>query len=503
MKQATTEQRRGEQPTPPAQTQAKLHRWAAGAALQCYASLVLMLAAFKPDMFALPLSQPFAVALCAASLCVGALLVLLAGRLRLSARPLYQGIGLALSLLAALALVLGSVIPGMTGIAYGVALGCTGLSLPALLWKWGAQLGNHPKEELLLNSCAGFLGIDLLLVATHFLPEAQGILVALALIGGCIAGKSTKAADLAHPHRPARPTPANATEPADAGSIEDGESLATLKRFALSVSSLGTLLYLFTLGITAQQANIEIQSLAAFLASAAVAVLILAALAPLRRRLSPNQMLFGLLDIGLPGLAVVAFLIKMVPINAISLTLFPHYMETYFLLLLPAFWMNLLLFASANRTLLPLACGTMGLAAAVALGVGYTITFLGPDTRSVLMGSITAAFLLYAVVAGGHSLILYLKGPENTEEIPPAVAMLDVCEKLGEEHQLTPREREVLGEVAYGHSSSYIAQTLYISNNTARSHLKNIYKKLDVHSREELIELIRSAQATMERAESE
>jgi len=48
---------------------------------------------------------------------------------------------------------------------------------------------------------------------------------------------------------------------------------------------------------------------------------------------------------------------------------------------------------------------------------------------------------------------------------------------------LTPREWEVLGLLANGYSYKEIAARLFISNETARSHVKSIYKKLQVRSR--------------------
>ncbi|MFQ8869257.1 MAG: helix-turn-helix transcriptional regulator, partial [Eggerthella lenta] len=39
-------------------------------------------------------------------------------------------------------------------------------------------------------------------------------------------------------------------------------------------------------------------------------------------------------------------------------------------------------------------------------------------------------------------------------------------------------------------SKSYIAESLFISENTVRSHSKHIYAKLDVHSKQEILDLI-------------
>jgi DNA-binding NarL/FixJ family response regulator len=52
--------------------------------------------------------------------------------------------------------------------------------------------------------------------------------------------------------------------------------------------------------------------------------------------------------------------------------------------------------------------------------------------------------------------------------------------KLGD---LSPREREVLALVARGAKTSAIAEELFISPETARTHIQNILSKLDVHSR--------------------
>ena len=49
--------------------------------------------------------------------------------------------------------------------------------------------------------------------------------------------------------------------------------------------------------------------------------------------------------------------------------------------------------------------------------------------------------------------------------------------------QLTPREREVLGLLAEGMSGKDIADSLFLSRNTVRTHIQNILTKLQVHSR--------------------
>jgi two-component system, NarL family, response regulator LiaR len=52
--------------------------------------------------------------------------------------------------------------------------------------------------------------------------------------------------------------------------------------------------------------------------------------------------------------------------------------------------------------------------------------------------------------------------------------------------QLTPTEFQVLKLIGQGRSNDEIAETLFISKNTVRSHIKSIYAKLDTHSRLQL-----------------
>lgn len=50
---------------------------------------------------------------------------------------------------------------------------------------------------------------------------------------------------------------------------------------------------------------------------------------------------------------------------------------------------------------------------------------------------------------------------------------------------LTDREREVLAHIAAGETLDDVAERLGISRNTAHTHLKRIYDKLDISSRAE------------------
>ena len=64
-----------------------------------------------------------------------------------------------------------------------------------------------------------------------------------------------------------------------------------------------------------------------------------------------------------------------------------------------------------------------------------------------------------------------------------------VREWLRAKHGLTAREIDVALLIARGRSKTFIANELFISENTVRTHSKNVYAKLGIHSREELISL--------------
>jgi PAS domain S-box-containing protein len=60
---------------------------------------------------------------------------------------------------------------------------------------------------------------------------------------------------------------------------------------------------------------------------------------------------------------------------------------------------------------------------------------------------------------------------------------------IGAEPQprLTPRQREVLGLIAAGLSTSEIAKRLTLSTETVRNHLRSVFRELNVHTRLEAI----------------
>lgn len=64
------------------------------------------------------------------------------------------------------------------------------------------------------------------------------------------------------------------------------------------------------------------------------------------------------------------------------------------------------------------------------------------------------------------------------------------CAELAGARLLTPRESEVLALLARGRNAAYIQESLTLSRNTVKSYVARVYNKLDVHSHQELIDLV-------------
>lgn len=87
-------------------------------------------------------------------------------------------------------------------------------------------------------------------------------------------------------------------------------------------------------------------------------------------------------------------------------------------------------------------------------------------------------------------------GPEVAFSMAQRLAELSsLCRRVGRDperlERLTPREREVLGLVGEDASNREIAERLYISVGTVKSHMHRVLRKLEVRSREDAAEFLK------------
>lgn len=66
------------------------------------------------------------------------------------------------------------------------------------------------------------------------------------------------------------------------------------------------------------------------------------------------------------------------------------------------------------------------------------------------------------------------------------------CSEAAARFGLTKRETEIMEFLAHGRDVPFIAEELTLSKNTIRTHVKNIFTKMSVHSKQELIDLVSS-----------
>ena len=63
-------------------------------------------------------------------------------------------------------------------------------------------------------------------------------------------------------------------------------------------------------------------------------------------------------------------------------------------------------------------------------------------------------------------------------------------EQIAEDFSLTRRKAELLPFIARGRSARVIADALFVSENTIRTHTRRILEKTDLHSKQQVIDLI-------------
>ncbi|AEE15161.1 transcriptional regulator, LuxR family [Thermodesulfobium narugense DSM 14796] len=66
-----------------------------------------------------------------------------------------------------------------------------------------------------------------------------------------------------------------------------------------------------------------------------------------------------------------------------------------------------------------------------------------------------------------------------------------IFEKKFNSFGLTPREKEIVKYILMGRNGRYIAEIMHISENTFKTHMRNIFRKCNVSNRQELIDIMR------------
>jgi DNA-binding NarL/FixJ family response regulator len=119
-----------------------------------------------------------------------------------------------------------------------------------------------------------------------------------------------------------------------------------------------------------------------------------------------------------------------------------------------------------------------------------------PELKVVAMSASGAGDVIQASFAAGAAANVVKTASEgdigaalrlaltSAIHLPPAAgATAPSPRPTGEESELTRRELEILALVAEGHSNAALGRKLWVTEQTVKFHLSNIYRKLGVHNR--------------------
>ena len=134
---------------------------------------------------------------------------------------------------------------------------------------------------------------------------------------------------------------------------------------------------------------------------------------------------------------------------------------------------------------------------------GTMYLFLSSATLSLL--TLAAAFMLFSekqfdsLFESNEDTQAPLSSLLDRQLNPPTTAIASsrgrfniALDVVADEFGLTKREKDVLRQLAMGHEATRIAEELDISWNTVRTHTRNVYSKLGVHSRQEVSDVVDS-----------
>lgn len=118
--------------------------------------------------------------------------------------------------------------------------------------------------------------------------------------------------------------------------------------------------------------------------------------------------------------------------------------------------------------------------------IGALLSLVLPKDANMTIIPLLFVWLLFAVAA--HAIGKREAGELSAQGLNDRMFKNSV-ELMAKDYGLTPREEEVLAYLVFGLSSTSVAEHLYCSPQTVKSHTHRIYVKMGIHSHEELVKL--------------
>ena len=338
----------------------------------------------------------------------------------------------------------------------------------------------------------GYLLSFVVELPVDLLPDEIATL--LILLIPIVSGAAAWGAERISPLPDIAPTPAVGKERTDAPSLQPMWLLAGIA--ALTYATSGVLLGMYSTAPVLGN-----------LLSAGLAVpFVLCTLLP-KGRSTFSALLWGLCLVPL----IMSALFVIVPTGDIftaGLNLLTASRRGVFVLLWPLLAECALASRSPRRTALWTAGGYVGVYLAVraliaalrAIGIEATLSAeaLRVATLVVALVIVACSLAIIAVAARTHSsegIANLAQAPEATEAPTERDLRHDACRAIAAQATLTEMEALVLEFVSMGYTVARIAQERGVTENTVRTHTKGLYRKLDVHSKQEVIELVEARMA--------
>lgn len=348
----------------------------------------------------------------------------------------------------------------------------TGIGSCLMLISWGISYSKLNLDSLILESSAAYLtSVLMYVVISMTLPVAQyAFAIVLPLLSGWLCKMSE-----------------SKTTPGSYCDVSFGDKRSCFLKIAIGIVLFG-LVTGFTRDLQPPTAQVDARSGYAWTVFAATTVVIVCFLVANRRRASLNvNMLFR------PVLIIMLVGILLIPLFGAS-SLAPAALVksgyTCFELLIWIILGNI----SRTQKISPVLAFAFGRALIAGSGfLGSTIAYL---VMPHLMYNLAESFFISVVLA--IILIVLCNSILTTENFsklweekePEKLPFRERCFAVFEEKGLSPRQQEIAFLIACGHDAAYISEKLYISVGTINSHRNRIYKRLDIHSRQELLNMV-------------
>lgn len=153
------------------------------------------------------------------------------------------------------------------------------------------------------------------------------------------------------------------------------------------------------------------------------------------------------------------------------------------------------------RLIAVLCCAIGGIIGIILVGSGDQINrFISAETTVVGYLVVIATVL----VLSSEDIWMLFGRAQTPAAAPNGDERAGLDEQLNtwvEKYDLTAREKEIARLLAYGRTQPWIAGHLMISENTVGTHVRHIYQKVDVHNRQEFIDLVFSPSSPESRDE--